>query len=77
MSIRSIVFLEEYIRRINRSIERNKVKIDDYESKKETLSEDGHWSLGYLVGTNSSLENTLDELTPLLEHLKSEGEINE
>lgn len=48
--------------KIQRKIQRNIEKIKELESRKERLSEHGHWSIGYFIGANSALENILDDL---------------
>jgi hypothetical protein len=59
--------LQEYKNKIKRQIRRNEIRIEDYENRKENLSEHGHWGLGYYTGVNSTLEKILDDLEELNE----------
>lgn len=62
----SVEVLLEQKRKIERKINRNKVKIKDHENRLEKLSEHGHWMLGYLLGMNAAYENMLDAIDDMI-----------
>lgn len=66
------VKLDKLKKSYKRKIERNRVKINDYENRFETLSVNGYWSLGYLKGENSKMEDFLDDLEDLELEIKKE-----
>lgn len=49
-------------RQIQRSIERTKKHIADYETRKDNLSIHGYWSLGYYQGKLTAMEDALDDI---------------
>ena len=54
--------------RLQHQIDKAKKHIEELEKRKEILSEDGHWTLGYFKGRLTVLEDWLDEL------IESEGQ---
>ena len=59
--------LTKLINKYSRRLDRANEQLDQYKDISYTLTLDGKWSHGYLVGKISELENTLDELAELAE----------
>ena len=49
-------------RQIQRSIERTRKHIADYEARKDDLSIHGYWSLDYYQGKLTAMEDALDDI---------------
>ena len=58
--------LNEYKNRLERSVARNTIRLNELEENRINLSESGHWSLGYYRGIVTTTENLIDDLDELL-----------
>lgn len=49
----------KYRDRLENKINRNQIKIKNLEDRKSVLSKHGYWNLGYFLGVQEQLENSL------------------
>lgn len=51
------------IKFLQRQIKKAKARVEELEARKDKLSPNGYWELGYFKGRLNVLEDWLDELT--------------
>lgn len=51
------------IKFLQRQIKKAKARVEELEARKDKLSTNGYWELGYFKGRLNVLEDWLDELT--------------
>jgi len=65
--------IENELKRLNRSLDRNLVKLKDLQDRIDTLSKHGYQSIGYLKGKIAEQEDFIDILKEIYESFTFEN----